>query len=86
MTTALDLSAELVPSGIRDQELAKPRHRVCRACGEDLFLSPHAPRCPDRAEIYLSITSSPSVRRLEDLLAACTRKAWRASLLNGGRP
>jgi hypothetical protein len=73
MTT---LELELIPGGEPDARHA-PRQRQCSACGAQLFTQDHAPRCPERARIFrLNVTHDPVQRRLEDLLEACTKRAF----------
>jgi hypothetical protein len=63
---------------------------MCTGCGADLHRRAHDPACPDVRhgapwEIR-RFALNPADRRLEDLLAEATRRAWVASERAGGRP
>lgn len=52
---------------------AKP----CRECGADLMRERHLASCPELGEIR-RLALDLEGRRLEDLLATATRRAWRS--------
>lgn len=72
--TPLDL--ELVPAGAPDAR-HPPMMRECGRCGASLHHRDHDDRCPERATIYrLNVRQDPQLRRLEDVLQACTTRAF----------
>lgn len=62
-----------------------PPSRACRSCGEDLMRAPHATRCPARADV-LRVSLDAEGKRMEDLLAACTRRALSSWVASGRAP
>ena len=70
------LDHELIPAGAPDARHA-PLMRECPSCGASLHLRDHDGRCPERATIYrLNVRQDQRLRHLEDLLQACTRRAF----------
>jgi hypothetical protein len=64
-----------------------PKERICEWCHQNLFAQAHAPGCPETADIFrLNVTGNAEQKRSEDLLQACTTRAWMAWRKNGHRP
>lgn len=51
--------------------------RPCPGCGSDTLRRPCDPVCPQRGEIH-RVSLDAEGMRLEGILAAATRRAWRA--------
>lgn len=84
MTALLAYELEQLPLGEPDPAPRAPVERVCEACGANAFRCPHDPRCPALAEIYrLNVTGDQVVRKLEDELERCNRRALKAWLRSG---
>jgi hypothetical protein len=56
---------------------ATTTHRTCPRCGVNLFIGPHRPTCPARAEVY-RISFDEQGQRMESLLESCNRRALKA--------
>jgi hypothetical protein len=56
--------------------------KPCRECGADLMRERHVATCPELAEIH-RLAFDPEGKRLENHLAAATRRAFRAWLAAG---
>lgn len=57
--------------------------RPCGDCGADVMQGGHVGTCPELGEIR-RLCLDRAGRALEDLLAAATRRAWRAWTAAGG--
>lgn len=59
---------------------ARPAQKPCVDCGADLMRERHVRACPQNGEIRRLAFEpcDPAARRLEQLLADSTRRAWRA--------
>ncbi len=59
--------------------------RYCPGCGLDLMRQRHGETCPQspRLDSIRRLALNPEERRLEDLLAACHRRAVKAWLRSG---
>ncbi len=74
---------EDVPLGVVRDWHADPVDRACARCGAQLEMERHRPDCPVNAEIFFSTIPAS---RAEEVLQACTMKAFLAAIAAGGRP
>lgn len=56
--------------------------KPCERCGADMVREPHVGTCPELGEIR-RLAFDAAGKRLEDLLATCTRRAFKAWLAAG---
>lgn len=76
-------AGEEAPSGVREHR-APRMDRECSLCEAQLLVERHRETCPARADIFrMNVARDSKLERLEDLLQACTRRAFSAWLASG---